>query len=70
MSINTAYEYIQKKKALLKQCLTLSEELISSIKGWEAVPEIVSKREAVILQLSELEESTGASIKASLTKEM
>jgi hypothetical protein len=70
MSINTAYEYLQQKKALLKQCLTLSEELISSIKGWEAVPEIVSKREAVILQLSELEESTGASLKASLTKEM
>jgi hypothetical protein len=70
MSINTAYEYLQQKKALLKQCLTLSEELISSIKGWEAVPEIVSKREAVIQQLKELEESTGASIKASLTKEM
>jgi hypothetical protein len=70
MSINTAYEYLQQKKALLKQCLTLSEELISSIKGWEAVPEIVSKREAVILQLKELEESTGASLKASLTKEM
>lgn len=70
MSINTAYEYLQQKKALLKQCLALSEELIGSIKDWEAVPEIVSKREAVIQQLKELEESTGARIKASLTKEM
>lgn len=70
MRTNTAYEYLQQKKALLKQCLTLSEELISSIKGWDAVPEIVSKREAVIRQLAELEDLTGAGIKASLTKEM
>lgn len=70
MSINTAYEYLQQKKALLKQCLNLSEELISSIKEWDSVPDIISKREIVIQQLKELEDSTKPGIKASLTKEM
>lgn len=70
MSINTAYEYLQQKKALLKQCLNLSEELISSIEEWDSVPDIISRREVVIQQLKTLEDSTKPSIKASLTKEM
>lgn len=70
MGINTAYEYLQHKKALLKQCLNLSEELIGSIKEWDSVPDIISKREVVIQQLKMLEDSTKPSIKASLTKEM
>ena len=70
MSINTSYEYLQQKKALLKECLHLSEELISGIDEWESVPDIISRREAVILQLKELEETAGAKVKASLTREM
>jgi hypothetical protein len=70
MSINTAYEYLQQKKALLKQCLNLSEELISNIEEWDSVPDIISKREIVIRELKVLEDSTKPSIKASLTKEM
>lgn len=70
MTINTAYEYVQQKKALIKQCLNLSEELLSSIEEWDPVPAIVEKREALILQLKELEEATAPMVKASLTKEM
>lgn len=70
MSINTAYEYLQQKKALLKQCLNLSEELIGSIEEWDSVPDIISQREVLIRELKVLEDSTKPSIKASLTKEM
>lgn len=70
MSVNTSYEYYQQKKALLKECLTLSEELISSIEDWDSVPDLVSKREAVILALKELEETAGTSVKAALTKDL
>jgi len=70
MTIHTSYEYLQQKKALLKQCLNLSEELISSIEEWESVPDLISRREAVILQLKELEEAAGTKLKASLTSEM
>lgn len=70
MSINTAYEYLQQKKALLKQCLNLSEELIGSIEAWDSVPDIISKRDDVIRQLKELEDLAKPGVKASLTKEM
>lgn len=70
MSIYTSFEYLQQKKALLKQCLHLSEELISSIDEWESVPDIISRREAVILELKKLEEATGTPVKAALTKEL
>ena len=70
MIINTSYEYYQQKKALLKQCLHLSEELIGCIDEWESVPDIISKREVVILQLKELEETVATKVKASLTNEM
>ncbi|MDD3168207.1 MAG: hypothetical protein PHC91_01930, partial [Eubacteriales bacterium] len=69
MSIHTSYEYYQKKKALLKQCLTLSEELISNLDDWDSVPDLVSKREAVIQDLKNLEDGAGAPVKAALTKE-
>jgi len=54
----------------LKQCLNLSEELISSIEEWDSVPDIISKREVLIGELKVLEDSTKPSIKASLAKEM
>ena len=70
MSVHTSYEYYQQKKALLKECLTLSEELISSIEEWDSVPDLVSKREAVILTLKRLEETAGTPVKAALTKDL
>jgi len=70
MSVNTSYEYYKQKKALLKECLTISEELMSSIEGWDSVPDLVSKREAMILELKKLEEATGTAIKTALTKEL
>lgn len=70
MAIKTAYEYVQQKKGLLKQCLNLSEEILSSLEEWEPVPGIVAKREEVIAQLKELEDAAGPKVKATLTKEM
>ncbi len=70
MSTNTSFEYYRKKKALLKECLTLSEELISSIDDWDAIPVIIRKREALIDELKTLEETAGAPVKAALTREL
>ncbi|MDD2189677.1 MAG: flagellar protein FliT [Eubacteriales bacterium] len=70
MSINTSFEYYRKKKALLKECLALSEELISSIEDWDAIPVIITKREALIGELRDLEETARAPVKVALTKEL
>ncbi len=70
MSNITSNEYHQQKKALLKQCLTLSEELIGSIESWDSVPDIMSRKEDAIRQLKELEDSTGSDVKASLSQQM
>lgn len=70
MDNNLSKEYFQKKKELLKQCLHLSEELIGSLEDWDSVPDIMSRKEASILQLKALEETTGSNVKASLSPEM
>lgn len=67
---NTTDEYFRRKKALLKQCLSLSEEFMSSIEDWESLPDILSRREEVLLQLTELEKEAGSEAAASLTDEM
>lgn len=67
MSITTSNEYYENKKALFRQCLNLSEELISSIEDWESVPDIVTRREEVISQLKELEETTDKITASSLS---
>lgn len=69
MSINTSNEYFRQKKTLLDQCLTLSEELISSIEDWEALSDLLSRRETVIRELKELEDGAGPEREA-LTEEM
>lgn len=55
---------------LLDQCLTLSEELISSIENWETLPDLLSRRETVILELKELEDGAGPERETLLSEEM
>ena len=69
MNTNPAIEYYIQKKALLKQCLTLSEELISSLEDWESLSDILERREAMIEQLKEFEAAAG-NRPAFLTQEM
>lgn len=70
MSIDTTNDYFQQKKALFKECLSLSEELISSLEDWESLSDILSKRELIIQQLESLEVTFGKEAAASLPEEM
>lgn len=71
MSSNiSTYEYYRQKKDLLAQCLRLSEEMISGIENWELVPDILSRKEAAVLQLKYLEDTVDPGTKASLSQEM
>ncbi len=71
MGIKTPEEYFMLKKTLLKQFKTLSEELLSSISDqWELLPEILSKRQAVIDQLFSLEENTEKDAISSVSSDM
>ena len=69
MSTLTTNDYFLQKTTLLKQCLSLSEELISSLEQWEDMAGILERREAVLQQLNELEESTSTSVKSLLSRE-
>lgn len=70
MSSNPSNEFFRQKITLLKQCLALSEELISSIENWETLPDLLSRREAVIQELKALEDGAGSEASASLSGEM
>jgi hypothetical protein len=70
MSIATPNEFFLQKKSLLKQCLNLSEELISNLEEWESFDDILKKREDVIEQIKELEEAKGKNIALGLSSEM
>lgn len=70
MNMDTSNEYFRQKKALLEQCLHHSEELISSMDNWDAVPGIIAGKEAAIMELKVLEESVDSGVKASLSREM
>lgn len=70
MSIATPNEFFLQKKSLLKQCLNLSEELISSLEEWENFDDILKKREEVIEQIKALEETTSKNIVSGLSSEM
>lgn len=59
--------YYQKKKDLLAQCLALSEDLISGLEEWDEIPEIMERKEALILQLKALEDSTDDEVKSALS---
>ena len=54
MNLDVSGEYFQQKKALLSQCLGLSEELLGSLENWESFPDILARREDVIRKLKEL----------------
>ncbi|MGI6727414.1 MAG: hypothetical protein ACOX4P_02480 [Anaerovoracaceae bacterium] len=68
MKCNDSNEFFSKKIRLLKRCLFISEELLSSIDDWESLEYILSQRENVILELKELEESSDEKIKNSCTQ--
>lgn len=70
MNTNVANDYFHQKKALLEQCLHLSEELCSSVADWDSVPDVMARKEAAIMQLKDLEEAAGSGVKASLSQEM
>lgn len=59
--------YYQKKKDILAQCLALSEDLISGMEEWDGVPAIMERKEALILQLKALEDSTDDEVKSTLS---
>ena len=56
-------QYYQRKKSLLQSCLRYSEEAASSMEAWENLSSILDEREAVVDQLSELEEQIDPSVK-------
>ena len=59
MDTKNSNEYFLQKIQLLKQCISLSEELLSSLEDWESLNEILAKRGAVIQQLQNLDQSFG-----------
>lgn len=48
-------EYFTKKINLLKECLTLTEELISTVSDWESLEGVLSRRQVIIESLQKLE---------------
>ena len=48
-------EYFLIKTQLLKQCISLSEEILSSIEDWESLNEIIFRRGKIIQKLENLE---------------
>ncbi len=69
MSTNPSNDYFLQKKALLNQCLLLSEELQSSLEDWEALSDILERRETAIQQLKELEETADKAASSLLTQD-
>lgn len=59
-------EYYQKKKALLNQCLRLSEDIASGLEQWENLAGILLERESLLDQIKELELETTEETKRSL----
>ena len=52
-------EYFERKKALLKECVTLSEEMLSNINEIDKINNILLKRSEKIHLLQELEDNYG-----------
>lgn len=55
--------YFNQKAELLKQCIKISEEILSTLESEEDLQTILSRREAVILRLKMLEEACDQGIK-------
>lgn len=66
---NLALIYYHQKKEMLMQCLNCSEELIRALGDWDKVPDIMSKKEKILLELNELESSTDLSVKSLVQEE-
>jgi len=62
-------QYYHLKKELLQRCLRFGEDIASSLEEWEGISDILSRRQALIVQLSELEQQTPENAKAALTAE-
>jgi len=69
MHLNKTNEYYLQKINLLKQCLNLSEELMSSLIDWESLDGILSKRENIINQLQVLDQTVDKEIVDSCTQD-
>jgi len=52
-------EYFSQKRAFLKECVTLSEELLSNIGDLDAVNETLTKRSKKIQQIKDLDDACG-----------
>ncbi|HVI42109.1 MAG TPA: hypothetical protein VM577_15765 [Anaerovoracaceae bacterium] len=55
-------DYYSNKMALLKQCLMISEDFISSLENWESLNDILAKKNEVITEIELLEQSYGKDI--------
>lgn len=66
---NFSTEYFAQKMKLLRDCLSLSEELLSHLEEWEALDEILTRRASVIQALQNLEDMYPDEVIASCTQE-
>lgn len=69
MSTMTSKEYFSQKMALLKECLTITEEFMSRMEEWEELEQILNRREEVIRQIQQLEEAVDQAVIQSCTEE-
>lgn len=68
MSDIVSNDYFTQKKALLKECVSLSEDLLSNIQDISAITEILSKRSEKISQLQKLDDTYKNEILTDLQK--
>ena len=68
MSNNVSNDYFTQKKALLKECVSLSEELLSNLDNINMINEILSKRSDKIVQLQKLDDAYGPQTLTDLQK--
>lgn len=61
-------EYFEKKKALLKECVSLSEEMLSNISKIDTIKSILVRRSEKIRLLQDLEVSCGKAMGDSLSE--
>jgi hypothetical protein len=62
-------DYYSKKMSLLKQCLSLSEEFISSLDDWESLEGFLLKKNKVLSEIELLEQSFGKDIMSRCSKD-
>ena len=62
-------EYFERKCGLLRECVSLSEEILSNIADIDTVNELLSAREEKIALLQELDDARGKAAMASLPDE-